>query len=192
MHTEAAGFHVHLIRAIAVKIHLNLICGIGFLPGSGPAFGDVAAVVCGGHAGFGFEDFGEVIGGGKAQGFCYLGKGGVGACDPALGLPHFQIHKILHDAHPGLPAEFPGQRGLAHQESPADILHADLLFQILRQIPLHLVHQCDLIDTPAGLLRFVHQEDCDTHPKFKNSKTVLTTEYIKNAYNKCIQDNDFL
>lgn len=33
---------------------------------------------------------------------------------------------------------------------------------------------------------------CDTHPLFKNSKTVLTTEYIKNAYNKCIQDNDFL
>ena len=33
---------------------------------------------------------------------------------------------------------------------------------------------------------------CDDHPEFKNSRTVLTTEYIKNAYNKCVEDNDFL
>ena len=38
----------------------------------------------------------------------------------------------------------------------------------------------------------VYELYCDTHPEFKNSRTVLTTEYIKNAYNKCVEDNDFL
>lgn len=33
---------------------------------------------------------------------------------------------------------------------------------------------------------------CDTHPKFKNEKAVMAINLVERAYNKCIDDNDFL
>ena len=37
-----------------------------------------------------------------------------------------------------------------------------------------------------------YESYCAAHPDFKNNKTKITTQIIKDAYQKCIDDNDFL
>lgn len=38
----------------------------------------------------------------------------------------------------------------------------------------------------------VYDAYCNSHPDFKNNKTVAARQRILDAYNKCMQDNDFL
>lgn len=38
----------------------------------------------------------------------------------------------------------------------------------------------------------VYERYCDVHPEFRNNRTVLSTQFIKGAYQKCVEDNDFL
>lgn len=38
----------------------------------------------------------------------------------------------------------------------------------------------------------VYEKFCADHEEFRNNKTVLTTERIKEAYQKCLKDNTFL
>ena len=37
-----------------------------------------------------------------------------------------------------------------------------------------------------------YESYCDDHPKFENNKTVLATKRIKEVYEKCVEEGDFL
>lgn len=37
-----------------------------------------------------------------------------------------------------------------------------------------------------------YNEYCESHPKFKNSITVMTTKHINDIYNECLNKNSFL
>jgi len=38
----------------------------------------------------------------------------------------------------------------------------------------------------------VYEQYCEAHPEFRNNRTVLSAEFIKTTYQKCIKENDFL
>ena len=71
-------------------------CVFGMLLEGGTALGDVAAVLRGGHAGFGFEYLGEVIGGGIAQGLGNLGEGIGGGGDAVLRKLDLLLGEVFH------------------------------------------------------------------------------------------------
>ena len=37
-----------------------------------------------------------------------------------------------------------------------------------------------------------YEQYCKDHPEFENKKTVLANKRISEAYDKCVEDNDFL
>lgn len=56
---------------------------------------------------------------------------------------------------------------------------------------IHMKHSKEMFDQALEDID-TYEKYCDAHPEFLNNKTVLTIQLIKDAYQKCVENNDFL